>query len=100
MAARATLAAHLKPEEWKADPDCLEQTLLSFDKYCKRFRKWLNIKGMSDERVGIVWDIFCMAGREELEDLLTHQVLVNMAHVPEIPGDANARPPIIEHLDQ
>ena len=50
MAARATLAAHLKPEEWISDPDCPEQNLLSFEKYCKRFRKWLNVTGMTDER--------------------------------------------------
>ena len=94
MAARATLAAHLKPEEWKSDPDCPEQTLLSFDKYCKRFKKWLNITGMTNEREDVVWDMLCMAGGNDMEDLLTHQAQVNMIHLPEIRADNQAQPPI------
>ena len=94
MAARATLAAHLKPEEWKSDPDCPEQNLLSFEKYLKRFRKWLNITGMTDEREDIVWDMLTMAGGEDMEDLLGQQAQVNMIHQPEIQLDNRAQPPI------
>ena len=61
----------MKPDEWKADSECPEQNLLSFDKYCKRFKKWLNITGMAGEREYFIWDLFCMTGGEELEDLLT-----------------------------
>ena len=68
--------------------------MLSFDKYCKRFRKWLNITGMTAEREDVIWDMFCMAGGEEMEDLLTHQALVNMVHIPEIRANAQAHPPI------
>ena len=91
MAARATLAAHLKPTEWKSDPDCQEQNLLSFDKYCKWFQKWLNITGMMDECEDVVWDMVCMTGGEDMDDLLTHQVMVNMIHLPEIRTDNQAQ---------
>ena len=95
-ASRAALAAHLKPEEWKANPDCPEQNLLSFDKYCKRFRKWLNITGMTGVREDIIWDMFTMAGGEELEYLLTQQAQVNTIHQLAQQADANACPPIIQ----
>ena len=62
----------MKPEPWKSNPDRPKQNLIAFDKYCARFRKWLNITGMTEEREDIVWDMFCMAGGDELEDLLTH----------------------------
>ena len=67
MAARAQLAAHLKPDVWKSDPDCPENNLLSFEKYCKQFRKWLNITGMTGEREDIVWDMLTMAGEGQHE---------------------------------
>ena len=70
-------------------------TLLSFAKYCKKFRKWLNITGMADERADIIWDMLCMAGGDEMEDLLTQQAQVDMVHLPMIPADVNARPPVI-----
>ena len=95
-AARATLAAHLKPDEWKAQPDCPEQNLLSFDKYCKRFMKWLNITNMAQEREDVIWDSFCMTGGEELEDLLTVQAGVNMVYVPGRVANAQANPPIAQ----
>ena len=93
-ASRATLATHLKPDEWKADPDCPEQNVLSFDKYCKRFQKWLNITRMTGEREDVIWDMFCMTGGEELEDLLTQQAEVNMVHEPARQANANVEPPI------
>ena len=92
--ARATLAAHLKPEEWKADPDCPEQNLLSFEKYCKKFKKWLNITGMADEREDIIWDMLTIAGGDDMEDLLAQQANVNMVHQPAIQADANVNPPV------
>ena len=87
-ASKAALAAHLKPDEWKSESDCPEQNLLSFDKYCKRFVKWLNITGMSGERADLIWDLFCMTGGEQLEDMLTKQAGVNMIHIPERRADA------------
>ena len=57
-ASRAALAVHMKPDEWKAQPDCPEQNLLSFDKYCKRFRKFLNITDMAGQREDVIWDMF------------------------------------------
>ena len=95
-ASRAALAAHLKPEEWKADPDCPENNLLSFDKYCKRFQKWLNITGMTGVRADIIWDMFFMAGGEELEDLLTQQTGVNMVHEPARQANAQANLSILQ----
>ena len=80
-ASRATLTAHMKPDEWKSDPDSPEQNLLAFDKYCKRFWKWLNITGMTGEREDIIWDMFCMTGGEELKDLLDQTAKVNMVHL-------------------
>ena len=90
------MAAHLKPEEWKADPDCPEQNLLSFEKYCKRFRKWVNITGMAAEREDVIWDLFCMTGGEELEDLLSQQAGVNMVHLEERRANGQANPPIAQ----
>ena len=80
-ASKAALAAHIKPDEWKADPDCPEQNLLSFKKYCKKFQRWVNLTGMSGEREDYIWDLFCMTGGEQLEDLLTQQAKVNMVHL-------------------
>ena len=95
-ASRAAMAAHMKPGEWKAQPECPEQNLLSFDKYCKRFRKFLNITDMAGQREDVIWDMFCMTGGEELEDLLTVQAGVNMVHLEERRANALANPPIAQ----
>ena len=84
----------MKPDEWKSVPDSPEQNLLAFDKYCKRFWKWLNITGMTGERKDIIWDMFCMTGGEDLEDLLNQTAKVNMIHLPARQADANADPPV------
>ena len=87
------MTAHLKPDEWKSDPDSPEQNLLSFDKYCKRFRKWLNITEMKDECADIIWDMFCMTGGEDLKNLLDQRAKVNMVHLPARQADPNTVPP-------
>ena len=58
--------ASLKPEPWKANPECPEQNLISFQKYTKRFLKWLNITGMTGQRNDIIWDMLCMAGGKQM----------------------------------
>ena len=81
----------MKPDEWKSQPDCPEQNLLSFDKYCKKFMKWLNITDMTGQREDVIWDMFCLTGGEELEDLLTVQAGVDIIHLPERRGGENPR---------
>ena len=84
-AAQNAVAAAINPGPWTKILDNPDQALISFERYIRIFKRYLNVSGHKNLSVDQWWDLLIYVGGPDMEDLIVHNAKVQTEARPHQP---------------